>query len=386
MKKKILAISVIAILILVALLSVNVQAESNTDSLEDLIGDAENYETIYLESGEYDVGNLTISKPITIIGAGKSDTVITGNIIVESDLTLKDLTVSSSSAAVKVNAAVTLNVENCIIKDASYNYDNDNYTFGTYTEGITLVKGNADGATLNVTNSEVYALYAIWINGKENIVTIDSSTVGGWAALDITYGDSAETLANSNRVTVTNSTLIGMGVMNGDSNEYATIVIGAQDGLVLDITNTEIKNIIQSDNPEDLISFDEHYLTNKNVTITIKDSKLYNTDTANGSKVFAYQNAENMAIENKNIIKLANTEINSEISGNIYSNIEGYIILTLVTQTNSVILPLEAGTTFSDAIYTAEGIDGYTFEGWYMDDQYQKLYDNTALKDRKSVV
>ncbi len=376
MRKKIFAIIIMTILCLLCLLAVNANAaevQATPENFTEVVASAEENDTIVLAEGTYNIGNLTLEKALTLQGAGKDATILEGTITTNANLTLQNLEITAEAASIiTVNAPVTVNVENSAITDKGLTTGN--------TAGIHLKKGNADGATLNVTNSEIFALYGIWVNGANNTVNVTGSEVTGWAALDITYGSSADSLAKGNTVTVTNSTLTGNGVHSGPTNEYSNIVIGAQDGLKLNISGSTLTNTINSDNPEDLIAFGDAYLTSKNVMITIENSELINTDTKNGSAVFDVA-LENSNPENSNMIAISVDTTIETANGVVYNDVEGYITLVLSTIEGDVAITLPEGTVLTEDVLKPGEVEGYTFEGYFTDENYTTPFDYSALNE-----
>ena len=376
MRKKILAIIIMTLLCLLCLLAVNANAaevQATPDNFTEVVASAEENDTIVLAEGTYNIGNLTLEKALTLQGAGKDATILEGTITTNANLTLQNLEITAEAASIiTVNAPVTVNVENSAITDKGLTTGN--------TAGIHLKKGNADGATLNVTNSEIFALYGIWVNGANNTVNVTGSEVTGWAALDITYGSSADSLAKGNTVTVTNSTLTGNGVHSGPTNEYSNIVIGAQDGLALNITGSTLTNAINSDNAEDLIAFGDAYLTSKNVMITIESSKLINTDTTNGSAIFDVA-LENSNPTNSNMIAISADTTIETANGVVYNDVEGYITLVLSTIEGDVAITLPEGTVLTEDVLKPGEVEGYTFEGYFTDENYTTPFDYSALNE-----
>lgn len=377
MRKKIFAIIIMTILCLLCLLAVNANAaevQATPENFTEVVASAEENDTIVLAEGTYNIGDLTLDKALTLQGAGKDATILEGTITTNANLTLQNLevTAETTSNIITVNAPVTVNVENSAITDKGLTTNN--------TAGICLQKGNADGATLNVTNSEVYALYGIWVYGQNNTVNVSGSNVTGWAAIDISYGSGATSLAQGNVVTITNSTLTGNGVHSGPTNEYSNIVIGAQDGLKLNISGSTLTNTINSDNPEDLIAFGDAYLTSKNVMITIENSELINTDTTNDSAVFDVA-LENSNPENSNMIAISADTTIETANGVVYNDVEGYITLVLSTIEGDVAITLPEGTVLTEDVLKPGEVEGYTFEGYFTDENYTTPFDYSALNE-----
>lgn len=377
--KTIILIALIVSLVFAFIPNANAATERNANpsNFTEVLTDAEEGDTIILEAGTYDIGTITINKAITLKGANQETTKINGSIKVEADLKLQGVTVSTiTDEVILVNKTVNLEVSDCVLEYKGYTETN----YGPWTAGICLQKENSDGSTVKVTNTDIYTKYGVWVYSQENNVTIENCNITGWAPVDISNGGSEKVnLAKNNTVTISNSTLTGIGLYNGNSNAYGTIVIGGQDGLELNIIGSTVTNKIKSDNVQDLIQFGDAYLPSKNVTITIESSELVNTDTTNGSSVINMSTPEIADTTNYNqIIVSADTKMTAE-NGKIYAPVSGYVILTLSTIEGDISISVPEGFTFTKDDLAPGEVEGYTFEGYFIDKDYNTPFDYSAL-------
>ncbi len=333
-------------------------------------------DVLILDDGLYQE-DLTINKDLTIKGSDAQNVTIEGGVTISANVTLENVTVEASQeqlVLISGKEALTVNMNNAVIRYKDW-VENKDYGKAYWTYGIKLDK-TANGTTLNVTNTEVQAQYAIWINGEENKVTIDESQITGWAALDISNGSSSKTQAMNNVVTVTNSTLTGVSYQAvHDTNGYGTVVIGGQDGLQLTIQNSTITNAITTENPLDLIQFGDAYIASKNVQVGIDQSKLINTDDTGNSYVYNYGSEEMANPTSNNMVVVTETTNITAPEGTVDKKIEGYITLTISTSDGDAIMKLPEGLTLPQPEDPV--LDGYTFDGWYQDETYQTPFDFT---------
>ena len=383
MKKKLMFF--IAVFVMSLCLAPNVFAEdisvSPSDSLKDKIANAAAGDTLILADGTY-TGDITIDKALTIKGTSKDATIIDGQVNVASNgavVNLETLTITKKgmdSAGVKLTGT-----SNVVITDALIQYANivgDNYGNSDYFTGIWLTK-TADGSTLALNNSEVRAKYGIWVHGQSNEVTVTDSILTGWAPLDISNGNTADTLALGNSVSINGSTLTGAAV-SGPTNAYGTVVIGGQDGLNLTVNNSTITNKFTSQNTQDLILYADAYLASQNVSIEIIASKLINTDTTDDSSVVRYGTAEVSA--NDNTLVMIDTTIDSE-NGQVYATPTGYVTLTvdILGVTSTMTIPAGSALTAEEVEMLKNldleslGLTGYELVGYYADADFTKEFD-----------
>lgn len=382
-KKGLLSLVAFVMIMLVATMSVSAEEISvaNTDDLAQKLADAAAGDTLILADGTYST-DLTVDKDITIKGTSTDGTIINGSVILNTEgieVTLDTLTVTDSATIIDVKATSTLNVNNAKVIYAGYN--------GTFaannSDGIWLEK-TANGSTVNVVGSTVVAKYAIWVYGEENKVSIDDSTINGWAAIDISNGNSSDTTAKNNSVTVNNSDIIGTNVYNGPTNAYGVIVVGGQSNLTLEITESTVKNeFTVGNNSLDVILFSGAYQTSEETEISIVNSELINNDTTTNSAVISYDTEE---IQNgANIVTLYETTVTSE-NDLVYDMTGDYITFTVDLLGVQSSTPLPTNSVIPEDALDPGNIEGYTFEGWYLDADFTTPFDPSVALDADTTI
>lgn len=341
---------------------------SSGENLSEKINSAQDGDVLILEDGTY-TGNITIDKNLTIKGTSKNDTIIDGQITVEKNLTLDTITVQSSYVNDNIRNMIkivkpdlTVEINNSVLAVKGYVLNSD---YKTSMSGI-RVDASAENTTLNVTNSEIYSTYAVYVKSGSNKVTIDNSSLNGWAALDIS--NNTEVVSN-NFVSVSNSVLTGVDYLpNNGWNDYSVVQIGAQKNLALSLTSSTVKNIIISGNRTDVIGYSDSYNTSSDVAINVIDTDLINTDEKGSSSIINYGVEGNVAstmliIDSLSTMTSANGK-NFEIAGN-------NSILTLSTLDGNVTITVPTGTELTeDILNSVEDVEGYKFDGWFTDAQY----------------
>lgn len=342
-------------------------AEINVTASDDLtakLAGAKSGDVLVLSDGTYTT-NLSIDKDITIKGTTKEGTIIKGTVTISATdvkVLFDTLTLTNASTILKVDAKSTVDIKNSNVIYSGYN--------GTYVansaDGIWLTK-KANGTVLNITDSFVAAKYAIWVYGEENVVTVKNSEISGYAAIDISNGTSSSTLAKNNKVTVIGSKLVGNANYSGSSDSYGTVVIGGQEGLVLNVDNSTITNVFTAVNGMDLILFSPAYKASINTEISLLNSKLENTDENNKSFVINYGTEE---IQNgANVVAMEGTTITSK--NDKVSNIVGeYITFTVNIKGSEAQVVLPKGSVVPESALKLDPVEGYTFGGWYTDDVF----------------
>lgn len=382
-KKGLLSLVAFVMIMLVATMSVSAEEISvaNTDDLAQKLADAAAGDTLILADGTYST-DLTVDKDITIKGTSTDGTIINGSVILNTEgieVTLDTLTVTDSATIIDVKATSTLNVNNAKVIYAGYN--------GTFaannSDGIWLEK-TANGSTVNVVGSTVVAKYAIWVYGEENKVSIDDSTINGWAAIDISNGNSSDTTAKNNSVTVNNSDIIGTNVYNGPTDAYGVIVVGGQSNLTLEITESTVKNeFTVGNNSLDVILFSGAYQTSEETEISIVNSELINNDTTTNSAVISYDTEE---IQNgANIVTLYETTVTSE-NDLVYDMTGDYITFTVDLLGVQSSTPLPNNSVIPENALDPGNIEGYTFEGWYLDADFTIPFDPSVALDADTTI
>ena len=382
-KKGLLSLVAFVMIMLVATMSVSAEEISvaNTDDLAQKLADAAAGDTLILADGTYST-DLTVDKDITIKGTSTDGTIINGSVILNTEgieVTLDTLTVTDSATIIDVKATSTLNVNNAKVIYAGYK--------GTFaannSDGIWLEK-TANGSTVNVVGSTVVAKYAIWVYGEENKVSIDDSTINGWAAIDISNGNSSDTTAKNNSVTVNNSDIIGTNVYNGPTDAYGVIVVGGQSNLTLEITESTVKNeFTVGNNSLDVILFSGAYQTSEETEISIVNSELINNDTTTNSAVISYDTEE---IQNgANIVTLYETTVTSE-NDLVYDMTGDYITFTVDLLGVQSSTPLPTNSVIPEDALDPGNIEGYTFEGWYLDADFTIPFDPSVALDADTTI
>lgn len=355
---------------------------SPTDNLSDKITNAEAGDELILADGTYD-GDITLDKEITIKGTTKDSSIINGQVNIASDdamVTLQNLTITKmgmDTAGVKLTGTSRVTLDNVIVKYANIN--GNDYGHTDYFTGVWLTK-TANGSTVTVNNSDIYAKYGIWVYGEENEININNSNLNGWAALDISNGASAVTKALNNNVTISGSTLTGFATLTGSYNYYGTIVIGGQNGLNLTIDNSTIANGFQVQNVQDLIVFADSYLASENVSIEITSSELNNTDKTTDSSVINYGTKE--TDQSNNTLVMLDTTVNSE-NGQIYKTPTGYVTFTVdILGVKSTVTIPQGSSLTEEEINELKNIDleslgltNYELIGYYEDEFFTQEFD-----------
>lgn len=372
MKFKIFLTVMIASFICVAGVNAETINVSSGDDLASKVASANAGDTLVIADGTYN-GDITISKDITLKGASRDGVIINGTVIVNTasvDVTLDTLTINDSSALIDIKAQSTVNINNATVAYTGYNG-----TYNTNSADGIWVERTANGTELNITNSDVAAKYAVWVSGADNNISITGSTLTGYAALDISNGVSQKpNQVEGNIVNVSDSTLTGYNTYSGSSDNYGTIVIGGQKGLQLDIDNSVVTNLV-TNVVEDLIVISSSYSVSENVEINITNSELINNAPAgNSSAVYNVTSSSNI---NNNVV-LDNTDV-SATNGIIYGTLANYVYVTINVFDVQSVLAIPTGSSLDGLDEYVIEIDGYNFEGWFTDNTYETLFDDTKL-------
>ncbi len=378
-------LGLVAFIMVILVCTMNVSAAeinvANTDDLSQKLAESVAGDTLILADGTYTT-DLTIDKNITIKGTSVDGTIINGSVVLNAEgieVTLDTLTITDSATIIDVKATSTLNVNNAKVIYAGYD--------GTFaknsSDGIWLEK-TANGSTVNVVGSTIVAKYAIWVYGEENNVSIDNSTINGWAAIDITNGNNSDTTAKNNNVVVNNSNIIGTNVYSGSTDAYGVIVIGRQSNLTLEINESTVKNeFTVGNNSLDVILFSGAYQTSEETEISIVNSELINNDTTTNSAVISYDTEE---IQNgANIVTLYETTVTSE-NDLVYDMTGDYITFTVDLLGVQSSTPLPNNSVIPENALDPGNIEGYTFEGWYLDADFTIPFDPSVALDADTTI
>lgn len=389
MKFKVFLMMIIASFFCIA----GVNAETiNVSAGEDLnakVASASSGDTIVIANGTY-TGDVTIDKDITLSGASKTGVIVDGSIIVTANamVNLENLTIQDNGydvAMVDLQKPANVTIDNC--KIAYKGYSDSDYGNSDYAVGVKLGRDVANGSSVEIYNSEIYAKYGVWVYGADNYVYIENSEITGWAPLDISNGASARTLASDNYVEVYNSTLTGVATLTGTSNAYGTVVIGGQSGLALYIDDSTVTNKFVANNTQDLIVFGNSYLDSENVLIAISNSDLINTASAgNNSAVYNIGTAENASLTANNVLVTDSVNMTAN-NGKVYNTIAGNINVSVDDSFGGLAtMTVPAGTIFNDIPFFTELIkefdlpayEGYIFNGLYTSSDYTTEFDGTV--------
>ena len=355
---------------------------NNYDDLVSAISSAASGDTINLEAGTYGTGAevITIDKDITLVGAGKTSTDIYGGIALSgANVTLQNLTVGHDSASLNGAAAIRYLSASSLTLDgvevAFHGYDISTADIGVseYYAGVDFNMVNDSALTIN--NSSVIAKYGIWVHGANETVTINDSEISGWAALEVSLGNSHNgSFAAGNVVNVTNSTLTGYNfTTNCSSNSWGTIVFGQQDGLVFNVENSTIASTPVAGGvcEQSLLYYGGGYSESKNVSINITNSTLSLTEPSNATDPSYFLNY-NLAANagNSNLLTLNNVSLDGP-TDRMTAPLAGHITLTVTDGNKSLIFDVAENYVMTDEmlgrINAAFATEGYIFRGVYAD-------------------
>lgn len=356
------------------LFAFNAKVSATEVSAEDTISsklDSASDGILEVAEGTFTESTIAITEDMTIKGAGKDKTIITGKITVDGDakLILENVTIKSGDTnanTISLTNGADLEVKNSII----YSNNEDSIDFAGNSSGI-YAEGDSK---IDVISTTIYAKYAIYAKGGNNEINIkDNSSINGYAAIDVSNGVGGE-VVEGNKVTVDSSTLTGYnGCVGGSNNGYGTIVFGAQKGLKLNITNSIITNSVTGDYKEDLILFSDGYNLSSGTEIEITDSTLKNTDNEKGSVIYNLGETDSVST---NIIAVSN----SETEGKEYADDGESIYITLSTVEGDIVTLFKKDTinetlkAFLDEMSKSLDDDEYVFEGYYIDDKYENKF------------
>ena len=366
--------------------------------------------TITLEAGDYynsgstasewaaNAEQLTITKSITITGAGEAsttlyaglkigdentvvDVTIEGLTITHSNTSLTSVSITNSPAVISYGNTANLTLENVTVQ--YYGFDVSTNTLGSsgYFSGVDLDTTN--GSTLTLQNATVGARYAVVAWGSETTINVYDSKVSGWGAIEFHAPSKQETAATNNTLNVVNSELQGVNYTNSScaSNDYGVLVIGNQDGLTVNIDGSSIYNSLPTDRTSScqysLIFFNDYYPASENVTVNITNSNLnlttvdYGAGTEGNQLSYVVDYDTGGSLGNNNVVYFGEgTTV--DLSGDNaarYSAVEGYIVLTVVDENgSSAIFSYEADDNGSVALTDEQlaeilayfAVDGYT--------------------------
>ena len=358
--------------LLLALTFTNVKALdlNSGDSIATKLGElGDGDSTLNLAAGTY-TEDITIDKDVKIIGAEEGGSIIEGTITVAAGkkLTIRGVTIKSTdgeATIVTVEDGATLDISDSEI----YFNDKSNVDFGDSTVGI-LANGNT---TIDVTGTTINAKYGIWVKGSNNTLRVTGSDIHGYSAIDVSNGKVA---ARENSVTVKSSTLTGHNIYPANAdNDYGTVVFGDQTESSLVIEENSIVTNATSNNKEDLILIGSEYTKSTSNTFIISNSTLDNTNA--NSVVF---NLGEDTEASNTIMSTGNT-----IKGDVYPASEEILYVTLV---------LDDGSESGDVTFTIpkenanESMleDNIKIEGYYKDDEYKEAFNLEEVLEENATI
>ena len=183
------------------------------------------------------------------------------------------------------------NLNSLTLTNATLTTAESSYT--GYLQPLTIGGDQSTTTTVNITNSNIITVdnakkgYAITTFNPVNM-TIDESTLKGWACLNIKAADNSAG-SNGSTITVTNnSTLVSANGTPGYSNSYSLIKI-EDDNINVDITGSTV-NVNGGKNTQSIVSFQKLDLSSSaNCTVSMGDGNNvtlegdYNYSSSEGS-------------------------------------------------------------------------------------------------------
>lgn len=213
----------------------NGQSEDSPIALAEAISSATRGTIIQLAEGSYKLSQaLSLTdKSLSIVGSGKSNTVLQGSIELNASssdilLSMRDLTIEgadNSSEHGIIGMIGTgpkknkLSLTNCAINAASI------VTAQTASVGIRM---ESSGAELTMTDTDIDVhYYGISIRNVKQKVTITNGTIIGLAAIMTSAGDlpDQKTDYSETSITVSGANLVGRAILNGFGQDYGTVVL-----------------------------------------------------------------------------------------------------------------------------------------------------------------
>lgn len=248
---------------------------------------------------------FVINKSITFDGKGHTLTTkqrgfgvgnVNNDLTSEIDVTFKDVTIQNSSSAARCidtrGMINSLTLNNVILKT-------DGATSG-YTQPLTIGGNQSTAATINITNSTIQtndaatAYYAIITFNPVNM-TIDNSTIKGWACIYAKGPDGSAGSAGSVINIQNDSKLFSKNVYSGDTNAFGAIVF-EDDDVTVNITGSEVNVESTGDQYQAVVSYapgsdgtdkvdindSEITLTGDNTTYVVKSESSVTPDVTLG--------------------------------------------------------------------------------------------------------
>jgi parallel beta-helix repeat protein len=325
-------------------------------TIQNAIDGADPLDTIEISPGTYNE-ELTISKPITLLGKNNQTTIIKGNInpvikIVANDVTINNLYLSSGKYGVIIQNSQNVQIKNNIINefilsgiqatDSSVNIQNNqisNDPLRTGGYGIKLTKCNDVIVENNKVENIVYSLYLLYSSGliQNNII---SPTDG--------YDDKQDSIGialylNSN-VTVIHNLITGADVGIGVEYESCSYIYENI------ITNSEYYGIFSSHGKSMIIINN----TLSNSEVLLRDSSISTLELISGYVTLINSSISNYEVKNEaeltvkwyidvrvvnhkgypifGVMIMVRNNLGHLLGGNFNTDIDGYVRDIVVTE------------------------------------------------------
>ena len=299
---------------------------------------AQNGDVVEL-TGDYDAtsefsdntARLAITKSITIEGNNYTLTVggrglapgmnATSNVSV----TIQNITIQNQGSGARcVDTRGNLDILN--LTNVTLKTDGGS----SYTQPLTIGGNQSTAATINITNSTIQtnddatAYYAIITFNPVNM-TIDNSTIKGWACIYAKGSDSSAGSAGSVINIQNHSKLVSKNIYNGESNAFAAIVC-EDNNVTVNIEESELEITSNSDQRQAIGTFKNKNncgvnITNSAITLT-GDNAVYQFNTTETSSVELGEGTTS----NKDI---PDDIIDTSTSVVIYNGVDTYTIGTI---------------------------------------------------------
>mgnify|MGYP000755218605 FL=1 len=178
MKKSILSLA-LAVIMVMALLTIGAFAEEKTvsdvDGLKEALATADDGDTIAITAGTYDIGSISLSKCVSLKGAGAGATKLVGTIQYKFTEPQMNKTISISDLTLEAGASSVQGIQFCasgvLASKSILNIDISNCAFDGWQYALTM-NSHADGYNMTVSGCDFTdSLYAV-------SYTCDTITVG----------------------------------------------------------------------------------------------------------------------------------------------------------------------------------------------------------------
>lgn len=321
----------------------------------------------YNASGEFATAStrLAITKSITIDGGNHTLTVggrglapgmnATSNV----DVTIKNITIQNSGEGARcVDTRGNLGTLN--LTDVTLKTDGAS----GYTQPLTIGGNQSTAATINITtstiqtNADATAYYAIITFNPVNM-TIDNSTIKGWACIYAKGPDGSAGSAGSVFTIKNGSKLISKNIYNGSSNAFSAIVFEDKN-ITVNISNSDVNIESASDQYQAIVGYHPGADVTDVVNITASDITLTGDEAT-------YAIASNTSQIQDNVIFGEGTTSNEDIPDD-YINTSNSVVIYNGVDTYTVGSADDAVAKIGDRLYAtleaavAAATNGQTIE------------------------